>query len=67
MSAFLDHDLTPPQRTRMERHVSECHQCRTVLTGLQLLVAALNRLLAPADRDASRIAASVRARITEPT
>jgi anti-sigma factor RsiW len=65
MSAFLDHDLTARRRTRMERHLSECRRCRSLLTGLQLVVAALHRLPAPQDGDATRIAASVRVRLSE--
>jgi anti-sigma factor RsiW len=66
MSAFLDHDLTPHQRTRMERHVGECRRCRSLLSGLQLVVAALHRLPAPSDGDATRIVASVRVHLSEP-
>lgn len=65
MSAFLDHDLTERQRARMERHVSECRRCRSLLTGLELVVAALSRLPPPTDGDAPQIAASVRVRLSE--
>jgi anti-sigma factor RsiW len=66
MSAFLDHDLPGHQRRRMERHVGECRRCRSLLTGLQFVVAALRRLPAPPDGDVARIAASVRVRMGEP-
>jgi anti-sigma factor RsiW len=66
MSAFLDQDLTARQRSRMERHVSKCSRCRRLLAGLRLVVAALHRLPAPPDGDATRIAASVRVRLSEP-
>jgi hypothetical protein len=66
MSAFLDHDLTAHQHVRMERHLGECRRCRGLLTGLQLVVAALHRLPSPPDGDVTRITASVRVRLSEP-
>jgi hypothetical protein len=65
MSGFLDLDLTADQQARMERHVSQCPQCRGVLGGLRLLVEALHRLPAPEGADVALIAASVRVRIAE--
>jgi anti-sigma factor RsiW len=66
MSAYLDGELAARWRSRMERHVGECVECRRVVTGLRQVVAILRRLPAPeGGGDASRIAASVRAQITE--
>jgi anti-sigma factor RsiW len=66
MSAFLDDDLRAGERARMERHLHDCHECRRLLAGLDLVVAALHRLPVPAGGDPSRIAASVRGRLNEP-
>jgi anti-sigma factor RsiW len=66
MSAFVDQDLAPRQRTRMERHLAECRRCRRLLAGLRLVVAALRRLPVPREGEATRILASVRVRLSEP-
>jgi len=66
MSDYLDGELAPARRARMERHLSECAKCRRLLAGLRRTVAALNGLSAPRDRvDALAIAASVRRRAGE--
>jgi anti-sigma factor RsiW len=67
MSAFLDEDLTVGQRERMERHVGVCPQCRGLLGGLQLVVAALHRLSDPPGGEATRIVAAVRLRLGDPS
>jgi len=66
MSDYLDAELAPARRARMERHLSECVKCRRLLADLRRTVAALNDLSAPHDRvDALAIAASVRGRVGE--
>jgi anti-sigma factor RsiW len=66
MSDYLDGELDPTRRTRMERHLGECAKCRRLLAGLRLTVDGLNRLSAPSrGADALQIAASVRARLIE--
>jgi anti-sigma factor RsiW len=64
MSDYLDDELAPPRRTRIERHLGECSECRRLLAGLRWTVDRLHRLSAPrAEVDALQIAASVRARL----
>jgi anti-sigma factor RsiW len=66
MSDYLDVDLAERDRTRMERHLGECDQCRRLLAGLRQTVDALHRLSARGgDVDALGIAASVRVRLQE--
>jgi predicted anti-sigma-YlaC factor YlaD len=67
MSAYLDGDIAPRQRARLERHLSECHDCRRVYGGLSRLVDALGRLERPQPgRDAVNISAAVRLRLDAP-
>ena len=40
LSAFLDHELSPAERGRVEAHLSECAECRAVLADLRAIVAA---------------------------
>lgn len=66
MSDYLNGELAPARRARMERHLGECAKCRRLLAGLRRTVAALHRLTAPGDGvDAVAIAASVRSRLGE--
>lgn len=64
MSAYLDGDLAPGLRARMERHARECPECRAVLKGLRDMIAGLRQLHAT-DR-APDIASAVRRRLREP-
>jgi anti-sigma factor RsiW len=64
MSDFLDGELAPRRRRRMEHHLAECAECRRLLAGLRRTVDALRRLGTPT-ADAHQIAASVRARLRE--
>jgi anti-sigma factor RsiW len=67
MSDYLDGELAPGGRTRMERHARECPECERLLAGLRDLVNRLGRLPAPAGgADAAQIAAAVRGRLDEP-
>jgi anti-sigma factor RsiW len=66
MSDYLDGELTPAGRRRMEWHLGECAECRRLLAGLQRIVDRLHRLSAPiANMNAIRIAASVQVRLSE--
>jgi anti-sigma factor RsiW len=66
MSDYLDDELAPAGRTRMERHLGECAECRRLLAGLRRIVDGLHRLSAPSrEVNALQIAASVRARLRE--
>ena len=66
MSAYLDGELGPGRRTRMERHAGDCAECRQVLDGLRRMLGELHRLPPPAGDHALQIAASVRLRLREP-
>ena len=66
MSAYLDEELAPRGRSRFERHISECTQCRRLLASLTATLEALRRVpSARGGADARQIAASVRVRLTE--
>ena len=67
MSDYLDGELAPDERGRLEHHVGECVECRRVIAGLRLVVEALRLLPAPeSGRDAVTFAGSVRARLEKP-
>ena len=67
MSEYLDGDLAARGRARIERHVGECIECRTVLVELRLVIDGLHRLSSPAGGGrASQIAAAVRVRLSGP-
>ena len=67
MPAYLDGDLPEGPRARMERHLSECSECRRVLASLRLMIDRLAALSAPSGApDAIQIATAVRARLDQP-
>ena len=66
MSEYLDGDLAARGRERMERHVGECRDCRTVLAELRLMIDRLRRLPSAEGGGALQIAAAVRVRLGEP-
>jgi len=64
MSDYLDGELPPAARARMERHLAECAKCRRLLAGLRRTIDGLGRLPAPRPgADAVQIADAVRARL----
>lgn len=64
MSDYLDGELGPSPRTRMERHIAQCQECRRVLAGLRTMLDALRRLPVPGGSDdAAEVAAAVRLRL----
>ncbi|HEX4009440.1 MAG TPA: anti-sigma factor [Solirubrobacteraceae bacterium] len=66
-SEYLDGELTPRGRLRVERHVRDCEECRRLLAGLRGVLDGLRRLPAPVGgADPRQIAASVRRRLHEP-
>jgi anti-sigma factor RsiW len=66
MSDYLDRELAPAGRTRMEHHLGECAECRRLLAGLRRIVDGLHHLAAPSPGvNALQIAASVRTRLSE--
>ena len=66
LSDYLDGELAPASRARMERHLGECAQCRRLLAGLRRTVDGLHRLSEPSPGvNALRISASVQVRLNE--
>jgi anti-sigma factor RsiW len=47
LSEYLDRDLAPEERERVEEHVGLCPQCRRVLATLRRTLAGLRELGAP--------------------
>jgi anti-sigma factor RsiW len=67
MSAFIDRELAPGRRRRMEHHLDRCPECRSLLHGLRRMLDALSALPAPRDTpEPLSIAASVRVRLDQP-
>jgi anti-sigma factor RsiW len=67
MSDYLDGDLRPTEGARMERHLSECVECRQLIAGLRLVVDAMHRLPTPGPGPGpARLAGAVRVRLDEP-
>ena len=64
MSNYLDGELSARERDRMERHVGKCADCRGLLAGLRVVVAALHVLPTPkGGPDPAQVAGAVRARL----
>jgi anti-sigma factor RsiW len=67
MSEYLDGELGPRGRARIERHIEECAQCRGLCKVLRKMLDALHRLSRPRERlDADEMVAAVRRRLDEP-
>jgi anti-sigma factor RsiW len=66
MSAYLDGDLVPRARARLDRHTGECAECRGVLHSLGRMLERLHSLPA-SRRGAPDIAQTVRRRLHEPS
>jgi anti-sigma factor RsiW len=67
MSAYLDGELAPRGRARMERHTAECEECLGTLDGLRRMLGMLSRLSPPGESaKGPEIAAAVRRRLHEP-
>jgi anti-sigma factor RsiW len=67
MSQYLDGELTPGRRTRLETHTRDCPECARLLAGLRTVIHGLGRLPAPGGgAGAVQIAAAVRGRLGEP-
>jgi predicted anti-sigma-YlaC factor YlaD len=66
VSAYLDGELTPRSRTRIEHHLGECAECRRVLDGMRRMLRVLHEL-APAGSElrATEIARAVGLRLHE--
>jgi anti-sigma factor RsiW len=67
MSEYLDGELAPRGRARLEHHLHDCPECARLLAGLRAVVHGLGRLSAPSGGSGpAHIAAAVRGRLGEP-
>jgi predicted anti-sigma-YlaC factor YlaD len=67
MSDYLDGELRQLQRRWLIHHLSECHECRELLTSLRLLVGVLRGAATTDAREpAPPLASVVLARLDEP-
>ncbi len=67
MSAYVDGELAPDARARLERHLGVCVECRRVLASLRRLIDRLGDLGAPGGApDAREVAAAVRVGVGHP-
>jgi anti-sigma factor RsiW len=66
LSDFVDNELPPRSRSRLQRHVDQCPDCNRALVGLQRMLDRLHRIPPPAAREETPdIAAAVRRRLDE--
>lgn len=66
MSEYIDDELTPEGRLRIDRHLHDCRRCRELLLGLRRMLAGLRRQEDAAEpRVAPAVLAQVRRRIEE--
>jgi anti-sigma factor RsiW len=67
VSTYIDGELAPRSRARMEGHLGQCAECTRVLDGMRRMLRLLsNWPLAPAPSPADEITAAVLARLHEP-
>jgi anti-sigma factor RsiW len=66
LSGYLEGDLAARQRARIQRHLAECPECRSLLRSLQQMIARFKGVPPPPDNPAPRdLADAVRARLDE--
>jgi anti-sigma factor RsiW len=67
LSVYLDEELAAGSRTRMERHVADCPECRRLLAEIRRILDGLRWLPAPGPGpDLRGFAAAVRGRLDGP-
>ncbi len=65
-SDYLDDDLRPDERARLEGHVDDCPECRELLRSLHAIVNALGTMRGDeGELMADTVLASVRSRVNE--
>jgi anti-sigma factor RsiW len=65
-SEYLDGELGPRERERVERHTQDCPECRELLATLRALIEALGTLRGNEERVvAGAVLASVQSRLSE--
>ena len=66
LSDYVDGDLRPRGRTRLQRHVDKCPDCYRALVTLQRMLDRLHHLPRPDAGETRDIAAAVRRRLDQP-
>jgi anti-sigma factor RsiW len=66
LSDFVDGDLPPRGRSRLQRHVDKCPDCYRALVTLQRMLDRLHHLPRPDRTGTPDIAAAVRQRLDAP-
>ncbi|MGO9959802.1 MAG: anti-sigma factor family protein [Solirubrobacteraceae bacterium] len=65
-SEYLDGELGPDQRRRVERHTEACPECRELVRGLRALIAALGTIREDEPRAvAAVVLASIQGRLAD--
>ena len=65
-SEYLDGELGPRERGRVERHTRDCPECRELLASLRALIEALGTLRGDEERVvAGAVLASVQSRLSQ--
>jgi anti-sigma factor RsiW len=63
MSEYVDAELAPGDRDRIEHHIRDCSECRGLLASLQEMVSALATLGHPRESVAGAVLAGVQQRL----
>jgi anti-sigma factor RsiW len=66
LSDYVDEDLSPHSRTRLQRHVDQCPDCNRALVTLQSVLDRLHRMPRPEAGEMPDIVSAVRRRLHEP-
>jgi anti-sigma factor RsiW len=67
LSDFVDGELPPRGRSRLQRHVDKCPDCHRALVTLQRMLDRLHHLPPPDAHEPPDIAAAVRRRLDDPS
>jgi anti-sigma factor RsiW len=65
MSEYLDGELESGPRRRIERHATDCPECRALLDSLRRMLGALHRLPSQSRGNGPLLVAAVRRRLDE--
>jgi anti-sigma factor RsiW len=63
MSEYVDAELAPSDRDRIERHIRDCSDCHELLASLEEMVSALATLGRPRESVAGSVLAGVQQRL----
>lgn len=65
ISPYLEGDLATRARSRLQRHVAKCPECRGLLHSLERMLLRLSGAPSPAAREAPDLAARIRSRLND--